>query len=43
MGRRSDNPGLEMLGYNDSTIPLQKVYLILVVIQEEDMTKEKTR
>ena len=41
-GRRSDNPDLQMLGYNDNTIRIQKIYLVLVLIQEGDMAKEKT-
>ena len=41
-GRRSDNPDLQMLGYNDNTIRIQKMYLVLVLIQEGDMAKEKT-
>ena len=38
----SDNPDLPMLGYNDNTIRIQKMYLVLIVIPEGDTTKEKS-
>ena len=41
-GRYPDNPDLQMLEYNDNTIRIQKMCLVLVVIQEGDMAKEKT-
>ena len=41
LGRRSDNPDIQMFGYNDNAICIQKMYPVLVVIQEGNITKEK--
>ena len=42
LGRRSNNPDLQIFGYNDNTFVYKKMYLVVVVIQEGDMTKGKT-
>ena len=42
LGRRSYNHDLQMSGYDDNAIRIQKMHIVLVIIQEGDMTKEKT-
>ena len=42
LGRRSYHHDLQMSGYDDNAIHIQKMHIVLVIIQEGDMTKEKT-